>query len=154
MKPFLNEEGASDMKTQLESQAGLQRATDAAYWKLTKMNKDCSLWPLPQERGFTTNKPFDHKNPEFAMQSKSGYVFLRAQLDKDYCDMIVDRKAKSTSNSNVVPGKEVKEHVKAQLEKQNDPYDVVYHMIGDEQALEKSMTLKKRRDAEKASHMR
>ncbi|CAK0845763.1 unnamed protein product [Prorocentrum cordatum] len=153
MKAFLTTEGARTMLTQCESEASLLRIADAAYFKISKMMKDRSVWPPPAGHELTTHKPLDHQHPDFSMQTKAGYVFLRGTLKHDE-EMVVQLRKNIQIGGYILAGSEVKEHVLKQLEKQTYPFDVDIKLVENEEAIEKSMTFKEKRDMEKAARAR
>ena len=147
MKDFLKAEGARTMATQLESKTSLSRITDAVYFKISKTMKDRGAWPLPEGQRITTNKPLDHKHADFSMHI-GDYVFLRGTLVNDE-DMEVKVRKNIKIAGYVLDGAEVKEHVKAHMKTQAYPYFVFVTLAEDDAQLEKSMTYKEKREADK-----
>ena len=135
------------MAAEFELKASLARTADTAYFKISKAMKDRSAWPLPDRQRITTNKPLDHKHADFSMHI-GDYVFLRGTLVNDE-DMEVKVRKNIKIAGYVLDGAEVKEHVKAHMKTQAYPYFAFVTLAEDDAQLEKSMTYKEKREADK-----
>ena len=144
MKDFWKKEEARAMVTKFDSQAGLDRITSAAFYKISQMIKAKNGWPLLDKQKIQTRPAVNHEYPDFSMSS-DGYVFIRGTFDKDDEEMIVEIPQQITIAGNFYPRADVKKHIRDQLEKQTYPFINTIRLVNESTVLQNAKSPKEHR---------